>query len=804
MIRIHGGTIMKNRVAALLLIVLMLLPALASCDKTTTITEEEVTVYTLHMIKEESTTDEAIKRVELALNRILFYRLGSCVEIIAYTEDEYYAAIEAKYAEMEEYEIKKEEDKKNKKNNKNEVSENVSETSDDVFSGDDYLAMLESGEEYVREEPRFDIFLINDYEKYYELATEGKLAAINAPLSSECKILKDYIHPTILSAAQVENKTYGVPLNTLIGEYSYVVFDKELLDEHQVDYQTMQSMDDLQSYLALIAEKNTDVVPLANSADPTSVDFIFSSLSPVYVKNKYVYSSYESNELASYYSVIQMFNALGYLREAGEDDRVAVQFVSGNEETIANMEKETGREYVYTVYSNPVATNENCINGIFAFSSYCKADELVAAMELVTAIYTNEQLANIFAYGIEDEHYILNDDGQVERRNNDYVIAPEYAGNRFITYTLAGDDADKWEKAKLQNLNAEVAVDIGFNLESTEFTWTYEDEEGEEQEIIVSSPDYLDIINGVTSKYYSAITGGTALEFDLEQLYADAELGIEDTLRASLEKTYETRLQNNYSNSVSAKYALDTADGKKIYNDASTSINTQLYTTVEKELRDKYTREIYEELSSLYDDEDKLQKAVEERVNELLTEDFVNDAVQRQYGDQIEDLIISQYNRDVQSKVDAALKAYIQTSIYAAEYEAAIVSDEFNAELEEALNSDLNATINESVNSLITTMMSDYFKAIIDECSTELDAAINDFVQEVVKVSAEQDGEDAMSEDEVRYELGLVEKETETNDDGEVVSETYVPVEMTAYEYVIDIITKQYYSVFGDPAAAAG
>lgn len=795
---------MKNRVAALLLIVLMLLPALASCDKTTAITEEEVTVYTLHMIKEESTTDEAIKRVELALNRILFYRLGSCVEIIAYTEDEYYAAIEAKYAEMEEYEIKKEEDKKNKKNNKNEVSENVSETSDDVFSGDDYLAMLESGEEYVREEPRFDIFLINDYEKYYELATEGKLAAINAPLSSECKILKDYIHPTILSAAQVENKTYGVPLNTLIGEYSYVVFDKELLDEHQVDYQTMQSMDDLQSYLALIAEKNTDVVPLANSADPTSVDFIFSSLSPVYVKNKYVYSSYESNELASYYSVIQMFNALGYLREAGEDDRVAVQFVSGNEETIANMEKETGREYAYTVYSNPVATNENCINGIFAFSSYCKADELVAAMELVTAIYTNEQLANIFAYGIEDEHYILNDDGQVERRNNDYVIAPEYAGNRFITYTLAGDDADKWEKAKLQNLNAEVAVDIGFNLESTEFTWTYEDEEGEEQEIIVSSPDYLDIINGVTSKYYSAITGGTALEFDLEQLYADAELGIEDTLRASLEKTYETRLQNNYSNSVSAKYALDTADGKKIYNDASTSINTQLYTTVEKELRDKYTREIYEELSSLYDDEDKLQKAVEERVNELLTEDFVNDAVQRQYGDQIEDLIISQYNRDVQSKVDAALKAYIQTSIYAAEYEAAIVSDEFNAELEEALNSDLNATINESVNSLITTMMSDYFKAIIDECNTELDAAINDFVQEVVKVSAEQDGEDAMSEDEVRYELGLVEKETETNDDGEVVSETYVPVEMTAYEYVIDIITKQYYSVFGDPAAAAG
>ncbi|MBR2915863.1 MAG: hypothetical protein IKC06_08705, partial [Clostridia bacterium] len=106
---------MKNRVAALLLIVLMLLPVLASCSKEVPPAENEVTVYTLHMIKGDTTTEEAIKKVELALNRILFYRLGSCLEIHAYTEDEYYDAIEAKYAEMEEYKLKKEEEKKNNK-----------------------------------------------------------------------------------------------------------------------------------------------------------------------------------------------------------------------------------------------------------------------------------------------------------------------------------------------------------------------------------------------------------------------------------------------------------------------------------------------------------------------------------------------------------------------------------------------------------------------------------------------------------------------------------------------------------------
>ncbi len=800
---------MKKRVAAILLIVLMLLPALASCSKEVVATEVEVTVYTLHMIKEESTTEEAIKRVELALNRILFYRLGSCIEILAYTEDEYYKAIEAKYAEMEEYEIKKEEEKKNKKNNKDKnKNESSEEVSVDVFTGDDYLDLLDKGEEYVREEPRFDIFLINDYEKYYEYASEGKLAAINDPLGSECKILKDYIHPTILSAAVIGNKTYGVPLNTIIGEYSYIVFDKELLDEHGVDYQTMKSMDDLQDYLAVIAEKNPDVVPLSNSADPTSVDYIFSSLSPAYVKNKYVHSTYESSEIASYYSVIQMFNSLGYLREAGEGDRVAVQFVSGNEETIAKLEQETGREYEYTVYSNPVATNENCINGIFAFSSYCTANELVAAMELVTAIYTNPELANIFAYGVEGEHYLLNDDGQVERRNEDYIIDSEYAGNRFLTYTLAGDDAEKWEKAKLQNLNAEIAVDIGFTFKPKEFSWEIEvegEEEGEtvKEEIIVSAPDYIEIINSITAKYYPAIVNGTAIELDLEALYAEAEAGIEDTLRASLQKTYATRIQNNYSNTVQARYGLETAEGKKLYNEAAETINSSLYTRVYNELYTKHKALIIEELTPMYDDEEKLMKAVEERLTKLLTDDFVNEAVEREYADDIDDYIMAEFNKNVQTKVDAAVNAYLQTADYTEAYESAIVSDEFNAELEEALNSDLSGTISATVNTLITTMMSDYFAVIVADCNEALEVALEDFVAEVVAASEKYDGEEAMTEDEVRFELGLMTKETEEDEEGNVTSETYVPVDITAYEYVIQEITDQYYSMFGDPTKPA-
>ena len=139
---------------------------------------------------------------------------------------------------------------------------------------------------------------------------------------------------------------------------------------------------------------------------------------------------------------------------------------------------------------------------------------------------------------------------------------------------------------------------------------------------------------------------------------------------------------------------------------------------------------------------------------------------------------MSQYNREVQTKIDAALKSYIATSGYTDAYNAAITSEEFEAELTEALNSDLSGTINETVNNLITTMMRDYFTAIIDECNTALEEAIDKFVADVVAESAKHDGEEAMTTEEVLFELGLMEKETETNEDGDVISETYVEVEI--------------------------
>jgi hypothetical protein len=85
-------------------------------------------------------------------------------------------------------------------------------------------------------------------------------------------------------------------------------------------------------------------------------------------------------------------------------------------------------------------------------------------MEIITLLNTNRQFKNIFTYGIEGEHFIYNDDRQIERINNEYMVNPDYTGNHFIADLLAGENPRKWDIAKEHNLNVVNSVFLTFEF----------------------------------------------------------------------------------------------------------------------------------------------------------------------------------------------------------------------------------------------------------------------------------------------------------------------------------------------------
>ena len=99
---------MKKKFIALLLVTLMLFSGvLTSCSDTVEFDEDPAKVYTLYTIAEEGTTQEGIRATELALNRLVFYRLGFLLKLVMVPEAEYDQLIEDKLAELAEYEANK-------------------------------------------------------------------------------------------------------------------------------------------------------------------------------------------------------------------------------------------------------------------------------------------------------------------------------------------------------------------------------------------------------------------------------------------------------------------------------------------------------------------------------------------------------------------------------------------------------------------------------------------------------------------------------------------------------------------------
>lgn len=85
------------------------------------------------------------------------------------------------------------------------------------------------------------------------------------------------IDPRFWEAATVKGNIYGVPSEKEITNMPMWVFTKEYVDKYNIPYETLHSLEDLEPWLQLIAEKEPDVVPLYATKDysaPVYMDLI--------------------------------------------------------------------------------------------------------------------------------------------------------------------------------------------------------------------------------------------------------------------------------------------------------------------------------------------------------------------------------------------------------------------------------------------------------------------------------------------------------------------------------------------------
>ena len=430
------------------------------------------------MTAEQKTAWQQVWQVTDAINKLTKANYRTQLNLKYFLEEDYYAAVEAAFtthkAKMDAgiYETQN----KTEETILNEYG--IPELKYPVIS--DYVV---------------DILFISGQEKYTEYVNKKWLKDLQAHLADSAIKLTSYVSNTYLTAAAVDGFVYALPNNHGVGEYIYMLADKDLMKEYTGSLSDATLYDSaFKEYLDYIYETKTGsnkVYPIYtdNSAGKLEIDFAhywnFSVNSGVAMQNPDQFSIFgdayvdtpvleNANLLADANYMKALANKRHYEGTEGyittdANAKAAIKVVKGSWEEKAEFEK-AGYEVMVVQY--PQLTDEEIYSSMFGIGAYSAND--IRAAEIITYLNTDAEVRNLLQYGVENVNYTLETVTVNEKdyvyakptKDNIYLMDVEKTGNTAIAYPNDPDDVLRFEYDKAQNLEMIASPTLGLNFSS--------------------------------------------------------------------------------------------------------------------------------------------------------------------------------------------------------------------------------------------------------------------------------------------------------------------------------------------------
>lgn len=524
---------MKFKFLCLVLAVVTMLAVLTSCsgggkgveDIANAATRETQTLV-VYLMSEIEISEQTASDIEEAINRITKSDFKTQLDIHFFTEDKYYDAVEAKF-KAKEKELKNiEKEQNDKKKLEKYLRESAKKAGvsyiapttpkpETVITEEATLVNEEYGTiEYVYPDPKenqLDIFYVGGYDKYMDYIYNEWLADLKEELTTTSKQLNEHINEVYMNNLDTSG-VYGIPTNSVIGNYTWMLLDKQLMDDYLFTADSITSITDenLFRFLNEVKTNEPSVVPATGAVEPTNIYFWSigaenerltnepSVLCGAYKRDGTIaFEDYPALDTLfstpAYTNQIKSIKRLewgGYLKpELAEGERAAVTFVKGGYEIYAenHYDPEAGLNgnYYVKMLERPRVDEDD----IFAHMLCVNAleDNVARAMEVVTCINIEEEARNIIQYGVEGENYYIDESGVLHRYNQSYMMDINKTGNVFTAHPEEGLPADYWDYGIQQNEDSMVVPAYGLTFDNygtidTEVIGAFQDMYGEYME----------------------------------------------------------------------------------------------------------------------------------------------------------------------------------------------------------------------------------------------------------------------------------------------------------------------------------
>lgn len=327
------------------------------------------------------------------------------------------------------------------------------------------------------------------------LTSQKQLKPLDELLEEYGKDILKTLPEGYLGTTTYDGSIYAVPVNKDNVGGTYWCVRKDILEQLNLleDAQNASSMQDVEAILKAVKE-NTDLVPLVPASTSGVLnftymftdgafsdavkfdDFLGGYIGTMSTDPDKIVCLYDTEAFKTASRMLQKWFEAGYIyADAATDDQqpeeyvksdIAFSFFNGGEESTQGT-KDCGHEMLYIkVCDRPISTGSaNMITWTIPVTSR----EPEAAMKFLNMMYTDSRIIDLFNYGIENDDYVVGDDGRYSfPEGKDSGSVGYYSsytwlfGNQFLAGVWDNLDPDIREKALKTNADAGLSDNFGF------------------------------------------------------------------------------------------------------------------------------------------------------------------------------------------------------------------------------------------------------------------------------------------------------------------------------------------------------
>ncbi len=517
-----------------------------------------------HIVTDDVTTEEAKDAMQDAFNAVAREKYSTQVEFVFNTSDEYKAALDKALSDA-----------------KASFGASYDKLPSTVYDGYVVETVLDEFNlpELVypeAQENQIDIVLITDKAMLEEYIAAGHLEDITTYINGDNDAIKEYINTSLLTNTKINDSWYAVPNNVVVGNYKYLLINKELASNYYLVESDFVDVDEtgnvLVDYMACLDfaksiandDSLTGVAPIQSQFDYPTVKFWSDNGEPFALATFYnadtgygdyvtIANTFENANYVDYLKFVAESNTNGYFATEEASD-YGIKVVSDD---YASRFAYQENNYIVVLDTPRVYTTDG-FDAMFAVTKYTASAS--RSMEIIEDLVTDSELCNILLYGVEGSDYYLNEDGTVTRISDTYKMSNQHVGNVFMTYPCTNDGmfADYWRYGMYQNQDVSseplegCTSDYIWNLVRTGIA--------DDQLVIMMRSEY----KAITLKDYVASDLATYTA-RLRQYFSG--INPDDPAEEEEEETL-SQLVANIEKKIAAQYEISSAEGagrEKVY-----------------------------------------------------------------------------------------------------------------------------------------------------------------------------------------------------------------------------------------------